>query len=156
MALLRRPEYCFKCGKRMIEKHRDQSHIPSMMRNIGDNFIGYEHDGPCDGETEEYKKLQSEIRKLPPITMEDLVPKYRRKQKINYMSVKAKFTCNSIVDGSYGGKAIHFNAVYGTGEENKSWSAATPSGSLMMMVTNPSAAEFFKQGKDYFLTFEEA
>lgn len=41
MAILREPEYCNICGEQLEEMHRDQSHIPIMMQNIGDNFIGY-------------------------------------------------------------------------------------------------------------------
>ena len=40
------------------------------------------------------------------------------------------------------------------GEDNKEWSAATPSGRLEMNVKNEHAAEQFWPGQEWFLTFE--
>lgn len=37
---------------------------------------------------------------------------------------------------------------------NYSWSQATPSGEVKMMITNPAAFEQFKIGGTYLLTFE--
>ncbi|MBY5763641.1 hypothetical protein HFO06_11130 [Rhizobium leguminosarum] len=74
--------------------------------------------------------------------------------------VRAKFQCMSITYFAHGGPfnqaEIRFNAIYGTGEENKSWSKWTPSGELKMMVTNPSAIEAFELGKSYYLDFTPA
>ena len=74
--------------------------------------------------------------------------------------VRAKFRCLSITHFADNGPdpqaEIGFHAVYGTGEENKSWSKWTPSGELKMMVTNPSAIEAFELGKSYFLDFTPA
>lgn len=74
--------------------------------------------------------------------------------------VRAKFRCLSIThfadNGPDAQAEIRFHAVYGTGEENKSWSKWTPSGELKMMVTNPSAIEAFELGKSYFLDFTPA
>lgn len=75
-------------------------------------------------------------------------------------TVRAKFRCLSIThfadNGTDPQAEIRFHAVYGTGEENKSWSKWTPSGELKMMVTNPSAIEAFELGKSYFLDFTPA
>ncbi|MGO7149000.1 hypothetical protein ACCS52_26550 [Rhizobium ruizarguesonis] len=74
--------------------------------------------------------------------------------------VRAKFRCLSVTHFADNGPEtqaeIRFHAVYGTGEENKSWSKWTPSGELKMMVTNPSAIEAFELGKSYYLDFTPA
>lgn len=72
------------------------------------------------------------------------------------MIVKAKFQCNGVIPQS-SGVTVNFHAVYGEGKENKEWAKSTPSGSLQMVI-NPElpAAEFFKQGQEYYLTFELA
>lgn len=81
------------------------------------------------------------------------------------MNVTAKFEVQSITEHAwsqtYKGEEIHprtvkLQAVYGTGQENKSWSEATPSGSIEMMITNPAAFEQFKLGAQVYLTFTDA
>ena len=84
------------------------------------------------------------------------------------MTVQAKFRCTanrvpvtvrqsmSLSGAAEECRAIHFVAAYGDGEENKTWSRWTPSGSMEMWVTNPAAFEQFEEGKDYILTFEPA
>lgn len=84
------------------------------------------------------------------------------------MSVKAKFKCNKVTEYSndggktVAGKNINMSAViaYQTDgsrlDENESWSAATPSGTLDIHISNPAAFEQFQEGKNYYLTFEEA
>lgn len=71
--------------------------------------------------------------------------------------VRAKFTCNSVVPVAWEGSkdvVVSFNAVYGEGNENKSFSDSTPSGMLTMQISeNTEARDFFKQGQDYFLDF---
>lgn len=69
--------------------------------------------------------------------------------------VKAKFCCQSVEDFGYS-KKVNLRPVYGTGEENKSWSQATPSGNLEMTITNLEAADYFIPGHDYFLTIERS
>lgn len=46
--------------------------------------------------------------------------------------------------------------VVSRGEENKEWSAATPSGSVTLVINNTAAAEQFELGQDYLITFEKA
>src|ERR1043165_7404587 len=82
------------------------------------------------------------------------------------MSVKAKFTCVKAEPYSYdggkttAGKNITMNAVvrYGNDDtrfdENESWSQATPSGQLLIHISNPAAFDQFEVGKYYYLTFE--
>lgn len=76
------------------------------------------------------------------------------------MSVKAKFTCNSIIpSNAYWGdsKVLTFHAVYGQEGENADYSKATPSGNLSMVIdSGTKAADYFEQGKSYYLTFDEA
>lgn len=83
-----------------------------------------------------------------------------------FMSVKAKFRCNSIEehkdnDGTITGKSIRMSAVVAYGEdgtrndENESWSKWTPSGDLVIYITNPDAFNQFEEKKQYYLTFEE-
>lgn len=75
------------------------------------------------------------------------------------MSVRAKFKCQSKVmhgEGNQQYAALSFNASYGEGKDNKDWSRWTPSGSLTMSITNPSAFDWFEVGKEYYLDFSEA
>jgi hypothetical protein len=71
-------------------------------------------------------------------------------------TVKAKFTCGSIVDlGHY--ISASFYAVYSNTGENVDYSKATPNGNLNITIDKETkAAEFFERGKTYYLTFEEA
>lgn len=70
-------------------------------------------------------------------------------------SVIAKFTCSSIISqGS--NKVAHFYAVYGTEEENKDFTKATPFGQISIGIAQDvPASDFFVQGKNYYLTFNE-
>lgn len=55
-------------------------------------------------------------------------------------------------------RKITFKPVYSTDptHENKSFWDATPQGDLSMTIDNPSAAEFFKPGLEYYIDFSEA
>lgn len=74
-------------------------------------------------------------------------------------TIRAKFSCWEVKVDEYG-EHIHLEAVYGTddkdNEENNQFSEATPSGTLKMMISNPSAMKFFEQGKEYYLDFSIA
>ncbi len=73
------------------------------------------------------------------------------------MPVRAKFRCESkTIEPGCDGVSVRFEAVYGDGEANKQWSKWTPSGTLTMQITNPSASEQFEAGKEYFLDFTPA
>lgn len=65
------------------------------------------------------------------------------------MSVRAKFKVESIKVDEYG-TTVALTAVT-TGAGNESWSKWTPSGSLVMQITNPDASSQFKVGEAYFL-----
>lgn len=68
------------------------------------------------------------------------------------MSVRAKFNCVS-VEPNPGGEGVDvlMRAVIGEEGDNAEWSKWTPTGELTMHVTNPSAAERFVPGWDYFI-----
>lgn len=81
------------------------------------------------------------------------------------MTVRAKFYVKEIKQ-IYTGSTdeneaaeIIMDPVFGSypgskeGDNNESWSKWTPSGSLHMTVTNPSAIAQFELGKAYFLDF---
>lgn len=70
-------------------------------------------------------------------------------------TVKGKFTCTKAVKTTYGTE-VSLWALYSNNPEDNSYAAATPSGMLTMMVNNPSAEEFFKEGQKYFLDFTKA
>ena len=73
------------------------------------------------------------------------------------MTVRAKFLLSSITSYSYGGKRLHFDAVYDTStEENRRFSKVTPSGALEMTIDNEAAAEQFQLGKYYYTDFSPA
>ena len=75
-------------------------------------------------------------------------------------TVRAKLVCTSILNPGWkdaDGRQVNFMAVYGQdGSDNASWSAATPSATLSMYITNPAAYEQFAEGKSYFLDFTPA
>ena len=74
-------------------------------------------------------------------------------------TVRAKFHCNSVQSDEYG-ELVKLSAVYGNddkdNEENNQFAEATPSGDLEMMISNPGAKGFIKEGKSYYLDFTEA
>lgn len=72
------------------------------------------------------------------------------------MSVKAKFTCSSVIPFE-GYKVVNFHAVYSDKGENADYSKYTPSANLSMVISDETkAADFFKQGENFYLTFEKA
>lgn len=77
------------------------------------------------------------------------------------MSVRAKFRCATIahIHSEYPNNTcaeVKLFPVYADSPENKTWSMATPSGEIMLRITNPAAVEQFSPGKDYFIDFTPA
>lgn len=72
--------------------------------------------------------------------------------------VRAKFVCNQVTDTpEYEQKLVSFSAVVDGSEENKSFSKYTPSGNASLNISyETQAANFFKEGKSYYLDFTEA
>lgn len=78
-------------------------------------------------------------------------------------AVKAKMSCHGIETNRYGQEEkqahhkVKLGAVYGSAGENKDFADATPAGECWMMISPGRAAlEFFKPGKNYYVTFTEA
>ena len=77
------------------------------------------------------------------------------------MTVRAKMKCVMVKDScdisSTGSQSVDvkLQAVFAGKDEdaNKSWSKWTPSGEVVMQITNPEASKQFVIGKDYFLDF---
>jgi len=63
------------------------------------------------------------------------------------MKVRAKFFVNAIEQYAAPADSGSVKLCANNSKEgdNKDWSMYTPSGSIQMMITNPSAFEFFKQ-----------
>lgn len=78
------------------------------------------------------------------------------------MTVRAKFRVTQLqqTTSNYGTGAnceqssVTLSAV--AGDENKTWSKWTPSGTLTLSITNPEAMAQFKVGEFYFLDFTPA
>lgn len=74
--------------------------------------------------------------------------------------IRAKIQIGSAIKQSEwgGGETITAHGVYGgdTNAEDNTFSAATPSLSLQMHVSNPDAIGVLVQGKKYYLDFTEA
>ena len=67
-------------------------------------------------------------------------------------SVRGKFRVNKIelYDYPEGGGQVSLSAVYGgdKNSEDNTYSEATPSGEIKMMVSNPPAFEFFRKARE--------
>ena len=78
------------------------------------------------------------------------------------MKVRAKMRCvmNSPQPTGQSNDICHWirlEAVYNDGDkENESWSKYTPSGQVVMTVTNPSAVDAFELGEFYYVDFIKA
>lgn len=72
------------------------------------------------------------------------------------MAVEARMYVQTITHHAVGTGQVRLNAV-SRGPENKEWAAATPSGSVDMMIGSPAALEFFTErlGKDLVVTFQD-
>lgn len=73
-------------------------------------------------------------------------------------TVRAKFVCNGVADNpESGSKSVSFTPVIGGSDENKSFAKYTPSGGAHLNISyETDAANFFEQGKEYYLDFSEA
>lgn len=71
------------------------------------------------------------------------------------MNIRAKLYVTN-VEKLDSGESVSFEAVIGDSDENKSFSEATPSASLRMWISNPSARGVFENGKEYYVDFTPA
>lgn len=74
---------------------------------------------------------------------------------------RAKMRVNRVATEDYGQnmqyKKVFLGAIYGTSGENADYAKATPSGECWLQIdAGVPASDFFKPGKDYYVTFEEA
>lgn len=68
------------------------------------------------------------------------------------MAVRAKFFVSELRQNTYdGGVTLQ---VVSRGEDNRQWSAATPSGKIDMTIKNDLAMTEFVLGKEYYVTFD--
>jgi len=68
--------------------------------------------------------------------------------------MRAKFNCVSVT--CYGHQRVaNLEAVTADNPENESFAQATPQGGLQISIDNPSAMDFFKPQKSYYLDFTE-
>lgn len=77
------------------------------------------------------------------------------------MAVRAKFYVSAIERYTYGDMiVVTLSAVTRKDGDNAAWSAATPSGSIKMTITNkaawPQFLEAFEKGTDLFVDFTDA
>lgn len=72
------------------------------------------------------------------------------------MSIIAKMSVGSVGKNEYGQERVQLFPVYAEDGPNKVWCDATPSGSLELYISNPSAQGQITQGKHYLVTIEEA
>jgi len=70
--------------------------------------------------------------------------------------MEAKFRCDRVSQTVYGDE-IEFAPVSDNGiPENKRYHEATPSGKIVITVTNPKLRGYYKPGKSYYVTMTEA
>jgi hypothetical protein len=70
--------------------------------------------------------------------------------------VRCKMRCIEVAKRSYypgeAQETVKLQPVHGKG--NETWSAATPSGSVELAITNPAALAQFEVGGEYMVDFE--
>lgn len=77
------------------------------------------------------------------------------------MATRAKFKCQSVTRTKSGTKEyqeVKLSAVYGgdKNSEDNQFSEATPSGTLIMVISNPAVLGFFEPDKNYYLDITTA
>ena len=72
--------------------------------------------------------------------------------------VRAKFFCSKIDEHpTLEQKVVNLYPVLSGSEENKSFAKYTPGGNVQLVISyETQAADFFTEGKEYFLDFSEA
>lgn len=72
------------------------------------------------------------------------------------MTVRAKFKVTSITETEGGMKTAQLQSVSSGSPENAAFFKWTPSASINLSTMNPSAAEQFVPGKEFYVDFTEA
>jgi hypothetical protein len=76
------------------------------------------------------------------------------------VTVTARFYVANVAHPAHDPEAanIKLQPAYNNGDGNQAWSKATPSGSIELYITNPSAVEVFRQAQrdraDLHITFQ--
>jgi hypothetical protein len=70
-----------------------------------------------------------------------------------FMTVRAKFVCDSVIPGNDEGQTVvHLSAVTNGSPENESFAKATPAGQLQLVIdAGTPAAEAFESGVEYYI-----
>lgn len=77
-------------------------------------------------------------------------------------TTRCKFHCTSIETTEYGGVWVNLGATYPSKDdgyvhgEDHAFFAATPQGTLRMLINNPYGAELFQPGEDFYLDITKA
>lgn len=70
------------------------------------------------------------------------------------MNVRAKFVVQSVTRYPHGTNEVRLTPVTDDGiEENRRFHKARPSGQITMSIDNPSAAEEFEPGDEFYVDF---
>lgn len=69
------------------------------------------------------------------------------------MTVRAKFKVESKADHAGGFSSVTLNPVTGGSEENKEFYKWSPGGEIKLNTINPTAANAFIVGKEYYVDF---
>lgn len=77
---------------------------------------------------------------------------------VSLSSVRAKFIVTKVEVYQPTSRLIAMKPVYSQDptHENKAFWDATPNGELTMTINNPTAAEFFRPGEEYYIDFSPA
>ena len=71
-------------------------------------------------------------------------------------TIVAKFKVGSTTNFGNSNLEANLTPVTSGSEENKSFSMYTPSGSIMLHITNPDAIDFFEAAAEYYVEFRKA
>jgi len=74
------------------------------------------------------------------------------------MTTRAKFRCDKVVDFGGGQREISLSVVYDPkgNEEDRNFTKATPSGTVVMRIDNPAASVQFVPAQFYYADFSDA
>ncbi len=71
------------------------------------------------------------------------------------MTVRGKFKVTEITRSAWnmGGAQIKLEAIYSQTPEDNSYASSTPSATIQMTITNPTAVESLPLGKSFYVDF---
>lgn len=77
-------------------------------------------------------------------------------------TIRAKFHCNTAAERvdqwnpEWKPEHVELSVVTGGSAEDQAFYGSSPGGEVKIQIANPAAKGFFKPGKKYYATFEEA